>query len=321
MYRVLSILKDNKSFVSGEKIGIELGVSRASVWKNIKKLQNEGYNIESVTNKGYRLIEDNSLNCEEIMNTIPTKFIGKEIIFLLETDSTNTQLKKIGHNNGNEGTVVIAETMTHGRGRLGRTWIAPKFTGLWFSILLRPNILPQNASTITLLAGIATALGIEKSTNLKANIKWPNDIIINNKKVCGILTEMDCEIEKINFIILGIGLNVNIENFPEELKDIATSLFLESGSSICRNTILTNILIEFEKLYTEFVENNNGFSHFCELYESKCINIGNKIRVFGKEIFDGTGIKITEDGGLLVKRDDTGEEVLVVSGEVSIRNI
>lgn len=319
MYRVLELLRDSKDFLSGEAIGDKLGVSRAAVWKNIKKLRIEGYKIESVTNKGYKLIENNLLLCQEIMDTIPTKSIGKEIIFFTETDSTNTQLKKIGQNKGNEGIVAIAESMTQGRGRLGRVWTAPKFTGLWFSILLKPNIAPQNASAITLISGIAVANAIENTIDLKVDIKWPNDILVNNKKICGILTEMDCEIDNINFVILGIGINVNVENFPEELNDIATSLYLEIGENVDRNILFKNVLIEFEKLYTRFVENDDGFKQFIEEYEEKCMNIGNKIRVFGKEEFDAVGVRITENGGLVVKRDDSGAEEIVVSGEVSVR--
>lgn len=319
MYRVLELLRDSEDFLSGESIGNKLGVSRAAVWKNIKKLRIEGYKIESVTNKGYKLIEDNLLLCQEIMDTIPTKSIGKEIIFFTETDSTNTQLKKIGQNKGNEGIVAIAESMTQGRGRLGRVWTAPKFTGLWFSILLKPNIAPQNASAITLISGIAVANAIENTIDLKVDIKWPNDILVNNKKICGILTEMDCEIDNINFVILGIGINVNVENFPEELNDIATSLYLETGEKVDRNILFKNVLIEFEKLYTRFVENDDGFKQFIKEYEEKCMNIGNKIRVFGKEEFDGVGVRITENGGLVVKRDDSGAEEIVVSGEVSVR--
>lgn len=323
MYRVLEILRNTTDYVSGENIGKMLGVTRASVWKHIRQLRNEGYQITSVTNKGYLLTENDILSENIISSALTTKDMGRNTHFFLETDSTNTQLKLLGSKNAPHGTLVIAESMTHGRGRLGRVWQSPKFTGLWFSLLLRPNIPPQNASVITLLAGIAVSRGIEKVTHVKTDIKWPNDILLNGKKICGILTEMDCEMDKTNFVILGIGVNVNTKIFPDDLSDIATSIFIETGVIYSRLDLLNSILNELEIVYSKFIAKSSGFSSFARSYQSMCINIGRNLQVIGTmsdNSFTGVGVGITEDGGLLVKRDSDGCTVVVTAGEVSIRN-
>lgn len=324
MDKIINILKTNTDYVSGEYIGTELNITRSAVWKNIRKLKENGYDIISVTNKGYKLDLENSFNKDMILENLPTKIMGKNTIFFNETDSTNTQLKLIATKDGinvKEGTLVIANTMTMGRGRLGRTWTANKCEGIWLSLLLKPNIPPENASVITLLAGIAVAQGIENSTGIHTNIKWPNDVLVRGKKICGILTEMDCEMERVNFIILGIGINVKTTKFDNELEKIATSIALEKGATTNRTKILHSILLEFERLYRIFIEKNNGFLPFVSQYEKLCVNIGNKINVLGSETFEAVGLGITPDGGLIVKRSDNQQEQIIVSGEVSIRSI
>lgn len=324
MDKIINILKTNTDYVSGEYIGTELNITRSAVWKNIRKLKENGYDIISVTNKGYKLDLENSFNKDMILENLPTKIMGKNTVFFNETDSTNTQLKLIATKDGinvKEGTLVIANTMTMGRGRLGRTWTANKCEGIWLSLLLKPNIPPENASVITLLAGIAVAQGIENSTGIHTNIKWPNDVLVRGKKICGILTEMDCEMERVNFIILGIGINVKTTEFDNELEKIATSIALEKGATTNRTKILHSILLEFERLYRIFIEKNNGFLPFVSQYEKLCVNIGNKINVLGNETFEAVGLGITPDGGLIVKRSDNQQEQIIVSGEVSIRSI
>ena len=321
MYRVLMVLKGVDGFISGEKIGEVLGISRAGVWKGIKKLRQEGYEIEAITNKGYRLIShDTVYNKEEILVGLETQNMGRELYFFKETDSTNNQLKDLGQKGAKEGTLAIAETMTHGRGRSSKHWTAPAQTGIWMSLLLRPEILPHKASVLTLLAGLAVSQAIEEETGVVCEIKWPNDILINGKKIVGILMEMDCEMQQTHFIVLGIGINVNTKEFPEELQDIATSLYQVVGHTFSRKKILQKVLLTFEKLYTIFLKEDQGFRPFLEQYENKCVTLHREIRVLGqgKVSFLAQGIGITPEGELKVKRMDTGKEEVVFSGEVSI---
>ncbi|MFV0313750.1 MAG: biotin--[acetyl-CoA-carboxylase] ligase [Anaerotignum sp.] len=320
MYRILEILRQEEGFLSGGEIGRQLEISRAAIWKGVKKLREEGYEIEAVTNKGYRLIlHDSMYNEQEIADGLTTKCLGKPIYFYKETDTTNANLRDLALNQANEGTLVVAEKMTAGRGRLGRQWDAPAGSGIWMSVLLRPAISPSQAPLLTLLAGIAVCQAIEEETKLDLKIKWPNDILLNGKKLVGILTEMDCAIEEVHFLIVGIGINVNTKAFPEELREIATSIYLESGRTFSRKNILQKVLMNFEKLYDEFLQAGCNFKPFLDRYKEKCITINQEVRVLGKESYLAYVEDLTADGELVVIRKDNAKKEIVFSGEVSIR--
>ncbi len=321
---VLEELRKNKNkYISGENLSIGLGVSRTSVWKHIKKLKDEGYKIESSTKKGYRLTETpDALYPSEIKRLINTKNIGKKLIFLDTIDSTNNYGKKISGKGFAEGTVIIAEEQTTGRGRLGREWLSPKGKGIYLSIMLKPDIRPEQASQITIISAYAVAKTIRELLQLDALIKWPNDIVINGRKVCGILTEMGAEIDIVNYLIVGIGVNANIEE--KQLSDYdlntATSLRIELGERIDRKALLSQILTNFEKLYLNFI-NKPDISGIIDKYKRISATIGKEVRLISNknEIY-GEAIDINALGQLVVKTD-IGEIKEIISGEVSVRGV
>ncbi|WP_304507048.1 biotin--[acetyl-CoA-carboxylase] ligase [Anaerotignum sp.] len=320
MYRILEILRRESGFLSGEGIGKQLDISRAAVWKGIKKLRQEGYEIEAVTNKGYRLVlHDTMYNDKEIAQGLETKKFGHPIFFYKITDTTNGCLRAAAVEGAPEGTIAVAEQMTAGRGRRGRHWEAPAGSGIWMSILLRPTIFPSEASVLTLLAGLAVCQALEEETGLSPQIKWPNDILLNGKKLVGILTEMDCEMQETHFVIVGIGINVNTAEFPEGVNDVATSLYLESGRTFSRKNILQRVLLNFENLYEAFISSHSGFAPFLSRYKEKCSTLNQEVRVIGKETFFAQAVDITPEGELVVIRKDNGKQEIVFSGEVSIR--
>lgn len=321
MYRILELLRRQEGFLSGEEIGRELSITRAAVWKGIKKLREEGYEIEAVTNRGYRLTNPETMyNKRELEQGLKTKIMGHSIFFYEETDTTNNRARELALDGTPEGTLVVAEKQTAGRGRRGKTWESPLGTGIWMSLVLRPQIAPAQASVLTLLCGLATAEAIEAETGLTADIKWPNDILINGKKAVGILTEMDCEMSQVHFVIPGIGINVNTVSFPAELADIATSLYLECGKTVSRRRLVHKVLERLEEHYETFLR-TGSFAAMLEDYRAHCITLGKEVHVLGREPFFAEALDITPEGELLVKRSDNGKEEVVFSGEVSIRGV
>lgn len=261
----------------------------------------------------------NEYNQKVLENALKTEKMGHPLYFYEETDTTNDRIRDLALEGKPEGTLAVAELQTAARGRRGRPWQAPAGSGVWMSLLLRPDIQPTQASTLTLLAGIALAEAIEDVTGMKPAIKWPNDILLNGKKLVGILTEMDCDMESIHSITVGMGINVNTKEFPEELKDIATSLYLESNREYDRCKMVWRAMACFEALYKEFLAEGGTFAPFKERYRAKCLNMGKEVRVIGGETYLATALDITPDGELIVRRKDTGREEVVFSGEVSIR--
>lgn len=320
MYRILEILRNKNDFLSGEEIGQKLSISRAAVWKGIQKLREEGYEIEAITNKGYRLVVFETMyHKEEILDGLQTKTMGQNLYFYEKTDTTNACIRTLAMEGAPEGTLAVAEYMTAGRGRMGRQWVAKGGTGIWMSLLLRPNIHPTKASTLTLLAGLAVCEALETEGIEGVQIKWPNDILLGGKKLVGILTEMDCEMEAVHYVILGIGINVNTMEFPVELQNIATSIYQETGKTHSRKKLLQRVLLCLEQIYEDFLAADCDFSVFQKRYEEKCLTLGKQVSVLGKESFLAQAISITPEGELVVKRKDTGKEEVVFSGEVSIR--
>lgn len=321
MYRILELLRRQKGFLSGEDIGRELSITRAAVWKGIKKLREEGYEIEAVTNRGYRLTNPETMyNKRELEQGLKTKTMGQSIYFYEETDTTNNRARELALEGAPEGTLVVAEKQTAGRGRRGKVWESPLGTGIWMSLVLRPQIMPAEASVLTLLCGLATAEAIKAETGLSAGIKWPNDILINGKKAVGILTEMDCEMSEVHFVIPGIGINVNTASFPPEIADIATSLYLECGKTVSRRRLVHKVLERLEEHYETFLR-TGSFTAMLEDYRKHCITLGKEVHVLGREPFFAEALDITPEGELLVRRADNGKEEVVFSGEVSIRGV
>lgn len=321
--QIISLLKKNKNeFISGEDISSVLGVSRAAVWKYMKAIKEDGYNIESVSRKGYKLISSpDLLTFEEISPYLNTYYIGKQINYFNSIDSTNNEAKKLAASGCSEGTVIISEEQTMGRGRLGRNWVSPKFKGIWMSIVLRPDIDPVNVAKITQI-GAAAVLKAIKEYGIDAYIKWPNDIVLNNKKVCGILTEMSGEINNVNYVVIGIGINVNIdkEDLPKEVKEVATSLKIEEGRNIKRKTLVASVLNNLEELYDEFVKNED-IKTSIDICRENSILIGKTIRIINRSsVIVAEAIDLSDDGKLIVKYED-GSIHEVISGEVSVRGL
>ena len=321
---ILETLKKNKgNFISGEELSNQIGVSRTAIWKHIKQLKGEGYEIQSVSKKGYRLdVEPDTLDSKSLQPDMTTEIIGKHILHFESLDSTNNLAKKLAAEGAQEGTVIIAEEQISGRGRLGRQWVSPKGTGIWMSIILRPSIDPMEAPKITQLTAAAVATALRRETGCPAGIKWPNDIILEKRKVCGILTEMSSELDLVNYIIVGIGINVNvcIEEFPEDVKNIATSLKACVGTEVSRKGIVLKILQEFETLYLDFIH-TKSMNKSVEICKAFSVTLGNRVKVMSKDqVIIGEALDITHEGELII-RNEQGVEEKIISGEVSVRGI
>ncbi|HHT9110602.1 MAG TPA: biotin--[acetyl-CoA-carboxylase] ligase [Candidatus Brocadiaceae bacterium] len=260
------------------------------------------------------------LNVEEIKDGLKTKWLGQKIYFYEEVDSTNEVAKREAYKGTDDGSLFVTEQQSCGKGRLGRGWITFPGAGVWMSLLLKPDMLPNKISQITLIGGFVVCKAIRGYTGLDAYIKWPNDIVINGKKICGILTEMSTDTEKINYIIHGIGINVNIDFFPEEIAHIATSLYIEGGKNYSRKALLQEILCHFEAYYEQFLK-YGSLENIISEYEQLCINIGKEIQaISGNHILYGKAVGITDSGELLIQKE-TGEVIKLNSGEVSLRGL
>lgn len=318
---LLKILRQSDGYISGQQLCEHFGVSRTAVWKVMKQLKEEGYEIEAVKNKGYRISGmPDVITAEEVTSQLHTEWMGQNCIFLESVGSTNNYAKKIAEEGAAEGTLVIAEEQTGGKGRRGRSWATPKGSNIAMTLLLRPQIRPEHASRLTLLMAMAVARGIRRTTGLEAVIKWPNDVVVNGKKVCGILTEMNSEVDYINYVVIGTGINVNQETFPEEIAQTAGSLCLELGRRIVRAGLIAAVMEELEHIYETFVLTED-LSGLYEEYNGLCINCGRQIRVLepGNE-YTGTTDGINEKGELVVRREN-GEQTCVYAGEVSVRGL
>ncbi len=318
---VLRMLKEADGYVSGQEICEKFHVSRTAVWKVIKQLETEGYQIEAVRNKGYHLkMAGDILSQAELESSISTEWAGRNVLYFDETDSTNTEAKKAAEAGAPHGTLAVADYQSGGKGRRGKNWVSPHGVGIWMSIMVRPKLHPSCASMLTLVAALSVAEGIGKVCGLDTRIKWPNDIVVNGKKVCGILTEMSTELECINYVVTGIGINVNTEEFPEEIEAVASSLLIETGDRVKRSSLIGAIMEAYEKYYEAFLTCGN-MSGLLEEYNQKLANLGTEVRVLspGNE-YTGVAEGIDENGELLVRTED-GELRRVMSGEVSVRGI
>lgn len=318
---IVEILKNaGENFISGETIAGELGISRTAVWKHIQKLRESGYQILSRERSGYKLKDAPDLLLpSEIQIGLDTEIIGKNMEYFPSVDSTNRVAKALAYHGAPEGTIVVAEEQTFGKGRLERNYYSPRVKGIWFSVVLRPKFLPKDASKFTLMAAVAVAEAM-KPFNLKAEIKWPNDIMYDGRKLVGILTEMTCELGKINYVVVGIGINVNIsrDEFPEDLREIAASLSEIKGETLPRVEIFRAVLEELDKLYREV--NVSGFDKIIERWKEYNITLGKNVNVISlgeEKNFSGEAVDLNEDGALIVQTDEGIRTVY--AGDVSIR--
>ena len=264
------------------------------------------------------IVTDGIYNETTIADQIHTKWAGKTVHFARETDSTNLWIKRLAKEGASEGTLALAEFQSAGRGRLGRSWEVPEGTSVMMSILLRPKFEPQYAPTLTLVMGMAVAKAV-KSLGFDVSIKWTNDVVVSHKKICGILTEMGVRDGKIDYAVIGVGINVNIKEFPEEMADKATSLYLESGKEFDRSQIPGLVMEAFEEYYEKFAATCD-LSGLKEEYESILANYNQPVRVLAKEPYEGVARGITDGGELLVEKTD-GTIVAVSAGEVSVRGL
>lgn len=312
--------KANGKFVSGQQISGDLHVSRTAIWKHINVLKERGYIFESSTRKGYRLIyAPNLLTPLEIASVLRTKSFGHHVVYLESTPSTNEHAKKLAREGAEEGTIVVGEEQLTGHGRLTRSFFSPFAKGIWFSLILRPRFFPMEAAKCTLLAAVGVCRGIRRLGLADAGIKWPNDILFHGKKMVGILTEMSASMEKIDYIIMGIGMNTGIKKseFPEEFRETATS-FLNEGIDVSRKELLAAVLAELEAEYE--IAHTEGFDTVLEDWKKLSVTIGQEVRVImGDETYTGKAVDIDRDGCLLV---DDGKKVhRIIAGDVSIRPV
>jgi BirA family biotin operon repressor/biotin-[acetyl-CoA-carboxylase] ligase len=306
-----------EEFVSGEELSQSLGVSRTAVWKQIKLLRDLGYVIEAVPSRGYRLATaPDTLIPAEIQSGLGTRLIGREVVYFEETDSTNVRAHELGESAAPDGTVVIAEHQVAGKGRRGRQWVSPPGVNLYTSVLLRPDIFPRFATQLTFVSAVAVARAIEDVTDLKPRVKWPNDILIGGKKAAGLLNEMSAETESINYVILGIGVNLNMSSgqFPSDLRYPATSVALEQGAPVSRLDFARALLRRLDHYYLLFLE--QGFSPVISDWENLCDLMGMTVEVDCQDrIIRGRAEGIDEDGALLLRLPD-GMRERVLAGDV-----
>lgn len=318
---ILRLLRSADGYISGQELCNRFGVSRTAVWKAINQLKEAGYEIEAQQNKGYRLMAAPDLMTEaEIKSLMHTEWVAKEVLYFDTIDSTNTKAQELAEKGYPSGTLVVADKQESGKGRRGRSWVSPSGTGIFMTLMIKPDINPNNASMLTLVAALAVAKAITSVTGEEALIKWPNDIVVNGKKVCGILTEMNAQFDYINHIVVGIGINVHNESFPEEISLMASSLMIEAGGKrFHRAQIIAETMSYFEQYYDTFLKTQD-LSALVREYDKLLVNRNKSVRVLDpKEPFDGKAMGITPKGELIV---DTWESrKLVSSGEVSVRGI
>ncbi|NHN28689.1 biotin--[acetyl-CoA-carboxylase] ligase [Paenibacillus agricola] len=293
-------------FLSGEELSQKMNCSRTAVWKHIERLRMEGYVFEAVSRKGYRFIsKPDKLDIEQLTAKLQTTIVGRSILYYDEVESTNTVAHSLVLEGAAEGTLVIAEHQTSGRGRMGRKWYSPKGKGLWMSLVLKPRIPLQLAPQLTLLVAVALCRSIRKLTAIDAGIKWPNDLLVDGKKISGILLESSADEEKLQHVIAGVGISVNLDpdDFPEEIKDVATSLSIQAGSKIDRAELLCQFLLELEGLYELYQE--QGFAPIKMLWEALNVSIGCTVRQqSNKGLIEGIAEGIDDHGALVVRLAD-----------------
>lgn len=311
--KIIELLKDRQGYLSGEELSNTLKVSRQALWKHINFLRELGYDIAAVPHLGYRLVSvPDRLYDFQVYSGLKTKSFGKKLLYFDSLGSTMDMATQLALKGVKEGTVVLAETQTKGRGRLGRAWHSPKYKGLYFSLILRPKISLDRASIITLLAGVSICEAIKEVLGLELQIKWPNDILMHNKKLGGILTEVKAEVDEVNFIIIGVGLNIN--NDSKSLISGSISLKEIKDGELSRLNILQEILYRLELNYQ--ILEKKGAKPIIDKWRQFAITLGRRVKVYShKEHLEGEAFDIDVDGGLLL-RNDSGITHKVLSGDI-----
>jgi BirA family biotin operon repressor/biotin-[acetyl-CoA-carboxylase] ligase len=328
-YEILQALREAApEFVSGEALSRLLGVTRTTVWKCINELRAQNYQIEASSRNGYRLVSgDGQLNGFEVAYRLGTAVIGRKVLYFDFLDSTSNYAKKLALEGCEDGTAVLAGRQTAGRGRIGKGWDSQQNKGLYLSVVLKPEIPPEKIQLLTLAASVAVVDAIHKACGVDTGIKWPNDVILDGKKVCGILTEMNCETDRVNFAVIGIGINLSqtAGDFPEDLRSRAVSLMAHlqdrgvPGRVPGRLDLARAVLSELDRGYA--LLNADCGSRIVEMWRQRSLTIGREVRVYGKDTqYTGTAVDVTDDGRLVVSCAD-GAVREVMSGEVSVRGI
>ncbi|MCR6096487.1 biotin--[acetyl-CoA-carboxylase] ligase [Salipaludibacillus agaradhaerens] len=316
--QVLKLLREhNTTFLSGEKMSQVIGCSRTAIWKHIDALRKEGYDIVASQNKGYQLRETYPMLSEhEILSYLPNDSLFTNVIFYRSINSTQMAAQKQVSDGMTHGTLVVADEQTNGKGRLGRTWHSEKDSGVWMSLIVKPDIAFEQAPQLTLLTAVSVTRAIEKLSKVNVTIKWPNDLLINGKKVCGILTEMQADTDRLLSVIIGIGLNVNHKQFSDPLTDIATSLFIETGKTYDRSQLIGGILDEFTKLYQLYLD--DGFAIIKPLWEAHASSTGKKISArTATTVIEGIALGIDNEGVLLLE-DEAGKVHKIYSADIDL---
>lgn len=318
---ILTLLRDSQDYVSGQELCERFGVSRTAVWKAVNQLKKEGYEIDAVQNRGYRLrAEEEIYGQSDLESRIHTGWAGQPVHFFDTLGSTNAQAKREAEDGAAHGTVVVADMQTAGRGRRGRDWVSPAGTNIYFTLILRPQIEPDRASMLTLVMAHSVARAIAQETGLKCGIKWPNDIVVNGRKICGILTEMSAERDYIHYVVIGVGINVGEQEFAAEIADKAASLNEECGRNIKRSALTARVMQCFEEDYECFLDSQD-LGGLLESYNRMLVNRDAQVCVLDpKGEFKGIARGINAAGELLVERED-GRMEQVYAGEVSVRGI
>lgn len=318
---ILRMLREKDGYVSGQQLCEELGVSRTAIWKVINQLKEEGYQIEAVRNKGYHIVEvPDLLSKDEVQSLTRTSWAGVNVVYYEETDSTNIRAKALAEEGAVHGTLVIADRQNAGKGRRGRGWVSPKGENIYMSVLLRPEFEPSKAPMLTLVMAYSVTQALRIREEINAKIKWPNDVVLHKKKICGILTEMSAEIDYINHVVIGVGINTNMDHIEEELADKATSLRIEEGRRIRRAELIAEVMEQFEINYERFVKDGN-LHGIKDEYNEMLVNQDRDVRVLepGNE-YDAHALGINETGELLVRKEN-GDVEVIFAGEVSVRGI
>lgn len=306
--------------VSGADLAQQLGMSRAAVWARIEELRKLGYEITANPHQGYRLLSTpDALHADDLLARLPdNQIVGRDIRVFEETNSTNDVAEKLARDGVKEGVVVFAEAQKKGRGRLGRQWLSPARKGLWFSVLLRPDLRPQAATQLTVVAATALARAIRRQTGLTPEIKWPNDILLRGKKVAGILTELSAELDHIKHLIIGIGVDVNLTSadLPADLRKIATSLRIESGQTVSRPELAATVLRELDADYARL--RAGQFEALADEWEEQCTTIGRTVTIrIGTRAQTGVAESLDSEGALLL-RTQHGRLERIIGGDVTV---
>lgn len=315
---LLALRGAGDGFVCGAELSQRLGLTRAAIWARVEELRKIGYDIEASPHQGYRLLEVPDVLCADDLLALAAgnKVVGRDIRVFEETNSTNDIVEKLARDGVKEGVVVFAESQTRGRGRLGRKWLSPPRRGLWFSVLLRPDLRPQAATQLTVAAATALMRAIREQTGLAPEIKWPNDILIKGRKVAGVLTELSAELDHVKHLTLGIGVDVNLaaSEFPPELRKLATSLKIECGRHLNRIDLAAAILRELDRDYARI--RAGQFEAVADEWQEQCATLGQRVTIhIGPRALQGRAEALDDDGALLL-RTEHGRLERIIGGDV-----